>query len=99
MAHFVWGPFGWVEADHSVTDGTLPLRYGRWRHPDPQHWHDVRREALVRDCWRCVACNAPEPLEVHHRTYQRWGREEVEDVYTLCRDCHAAFHEGRRLAA
>lgn len=81
-----------------VQDNTLPLRYGKWRHPNPQHWHNIRKAALERDGYRCVTCNSTEGLNCHHRTYERWGREWLEDVSTLCRECHEVFHEERRAA-
>jgi hypothetical protein len=100
MSHFAWGPFGWVECDNVMGDGMTP-RLGNRPHPNPQHWHDIRKEALERDCWRCVACNDADrfTLEVHHRDYTRWGRERLEDVYTLCCACHETFHCQRRIAA
>jgi 5-methylcytosine-specific restriction endonuclease McrA len=30
---------------------------------------------------------------VHHRTYERWGGDElITDLVTLCSDCHAMLH-------
>src|SRR5687768_4842718 len=57
------------------------------QHPHPRHWEDVRQAALRRDAG-CRACGSMERLEVHHRTYERWGHEILDDVTTLCRDCH-----------
>lgn len=98
MIYFFHGPHGPVEVDYRVQDGTLPT-FGKWKHPNQQHWHDVRAEAFKRDCGRCVTCNESENLNVHHRTYLRWGCELVEDVTTLCRGCHVVFHNERKLAA
>ncbi len=45
---------------------------------------------------RCQVCNgapAPgNPLEVHHRTYERRGRELACDLIVLCGNCHSLFH-------
>jgi hypothetical protein len=39
------------------------------------------------DCW------GTEHLEVHHLTYDRFGgNERLEDLQTLCRDCHRTWH-------
>ena len=46
--------------------------------------------------FRCRTCNAPagaDPLEVHHRTYERLGRELVGDLTALCRKCHFGVTE------
>lgn len=56
-------------------------------HPHPLHWAEVRFAALARDNG-CRACGSLEQLEVHHRTYARFGREAVDDLTTLCRGCH-----------
>lgn len=95
MSYFFHGPFGLVEIDYRMQDDLLPLRYGRWRHPNPQHWYDIRAQALARDGHRCVMCNDSGCLNVHHRTYERWGCEWLEDVTTLCSSCHLHFHGGR----
>jgi hypothetical protein len=29
---------------------------------------------------------------VHHRTYERFGREDTGDLTVLCRRCHTLFH-------
>ncbi|MEI8183832.1 MAG: HNH endonuclease signature motif containing protein [Desulfomonile sp.] len=47
-----------------------------------------RLQAIQRDCGRCVLCDSTEDLEVHHRTYENLGSEKLEDLYTLCRQCH-----------
>jgi hypothetical protein len=66
-------------------------------HPDPAHWQRTRAAALERDRG-CVLCGSTERLELHHRTYERWGHEELGDVYVLCRGHHdlVTGHEMRR---
>lgn len=59
------------------------------------HWSLIRSAALKRDRNRCADCgttNSERPLEVHHVTYSRRGREEMEDILTLCRECHEERH-------
>jgi hypothetical protein len=63
------------------------------------HWRWMRRRALVAADERCQLCNAPNALEVHHRTYDRRGRENDADLTVLCGECHAVFHEHRKLHA
>jgi 5-methylcytosine-specific restriction endonuclease McrA len=38
---------------------------------------------LILD-WECDN----EQLEVHHKTYKRFGNEDMNDLITLCRECH-----------
>jgi 5-methylcytosine-specific restriction endonuclease McrA len=57
------------------------------------HWEKTRQEALDRASGRCMLCNMNEEvLHVHHRTYERLGNEEPEDVIVLCATHHAQFH-------
>jgi HNH endonuclease len=52
----------------------------------------VRRQALDRADSRCEQCASPRELEVHHRTYERLGHEDPDDVMVLCGRCHAGTH-------
>lgn len=52
----------------------------------------ARLAALAAAGNRCSLCpseGSPEnPIEVHHRTYERLGEERPEDLTALCRSCH-----------
>ncbi|MGJ5208131.1 HNH endonuclease [Bradyrhizobium sp. HKCCYLR20261] len=53
---------------------------------------DARLGELEAAGHRCRTCYEPgtseAPLEVHHRTYERFGCEAIGDLTALCRDCH-----------
>lgn len=57
-----------------------------------EHWHTMRRLALDAAEERCQLCYSPQRLQVHHRTYERLGRERLADLTVLCDSCHEAFH-------
>ena len=57
------------------------------------HWRTVRKYALENARFCCQLCNSTERLEVHHKTYERIGNEDLSDVIVLCRACHAKFHD------
>jgi hypothetical protein len=57
------------------------------------HWRTMRRKALENAEHSCQLCNSDSALNVHHRTYERLGRERLTDLIVLCRDCHAKFHD------
>lgn len=61
-------------------------------------WQARRQAVLWIAGHRCQACNSDDPLDVHHRTYQRIGNEVPEDLIALCRKCHDVFHQNGRLA-
>jgi hypothetical protein len=57
------------------------------------HWRQTRLAALGRAGNRCQVCNGAKQLDVHHRTYERIGKEADGDLTVLCRECHALFHD------
>lgn len=58
-----------------------------------QAWRRKRKERLEIDDYRCARCKDNSAwLEVHHLTYDRLGSERMEDLITLCRDCHMRDH-------
>jgi DNA polymerase/3'-5' exonuclease PolX len=59
-----------------------------------EHWSSLRIAKLDEAGCRCQLCNAQGvTLNVHHRTYERRGKEELTDVIVLCQPCHAKFHD------
>lgn len=56
----------------------------------------MRTLALWLAGYRCQRCTAAGRLEVHHRTYRRFGRELLADVQVLCWSCHRKKHRRRR---
>jgi hypothetical protein len=56
-------------------------------------WQRVRsRYRRVRP-WRCGICGATDRLELHYRTYERLGAEQLDDLVPLCDDCHPLLHQ------
>jgi hypothetical protein len=41
---------------------------------------------------RCLVCGAP-GFELHHRSYERLGKEELFDLVPLCRGHHQKLHD------
>lgn len=67
------------------------LPYGVRR--DTEEWAVTKKLVHRRDGHRCRLCNRSDlPLHVHHRTYKRYAEEKLEDLITLCSECHANFH-------
>lgn len=60
-------------------------------------WRRRRDRAIKRAGGRCQFCNSAQRLEVHHRTYERLGREANGDLTVLCHDCHEWFHQKRKV--
>jgi 5-methylcytosine-specific restriction endonuclease McrA len=57
-------------------------------------WKVLRAYALERDGCRCRLCNSETNLEVHHRVYpERFEQDALDNLTTLCFDCHKAYHK------
>jgi hypothetical protein len=63
------------------------------RYLNTPHWRDFSAQAKRDARGRCRLCNADGELHVHHRTYERRGFENKDDVIVLCADCHGKFHD------
>lgn len=57
-----------------------------------KHWKELRAEVLKRWDGLCENCGTRAAKEVHHKTYERLGRELLTDLTPLCSECHRAEH-------
>jgi 5-methylcytosine-specific restriction endonuclease McrA len=71
-------------------------RYRYQRYLRSERWRLLRKQVLRRAGWRCECCGRRGPLDVHHLTYERFGRELLGDLQALCRDCHDGAHREAR---
>lgn len=62
-------------------------------------WELARAEALRRDLYLCVYCQALHPPRitsatvVHHRIEKaKGGTDDLANLVSLCRDCHERIH-------
>ena len=65
------------------------------------HWKDIRRryrESKLFD-GQCYACSSTERLQLHHKSYNRLGRERLTDLIYLCDECHSIIHHILRIRA
>ena len=57
-------------------------------------WKKKRLERLKIDKFTCQICNKQSGrLDVHHTTYQNIYKENINDLITLCENCHKKLHE------
>lgn len=54
-------------------------------------WYARRLAVLKRDGNKCQGCGA-DAEQVHHLTYERVGREQLEDLVSVCERCHRFLH-------
>lgn len=54
-------------------------------------WKQFAYTRLCRDGFLCQCCGCP-ATEVHHKTYARYGNEDIEnDLASVCELCHRAM--------
>lgn len=68
----------------------VQMPYGDYLKTD--EWKAKRDATVERDGGRCRLCYSEKNLQVHHRTYSRRGNEDLNDLTTLCKECHEHFH-------
>lgn len=86
-----WIAAGQANRDHAIRR-LRALEYGDYlRSP----WWKFIRHVKIDDAGQnCQLCSATEgQLDVHHRTYERLGDEQLDDLTVLCRKCHSKFHD------
>lgn len=59
-------------------------------------WQARRRKLTRHYASKCFCCGAiptvEQPLDLHHVTYARLGRERPGDLVAVCRSCHDLIH-------
>lgn len=57
-------------------------------------WADVRKRYFKRQKGfvGCSLCPSSDRIMLHHRTYERVGAEELDDLVPLCPTCHEFVH-------
>jgi hypothetical protein len=57
-----------------------------------EHWLDVKRRYRASRLPQCCLVCGCKSVDLHHRTYKRFGREHLTDLVPLCRDHHDECH-------
>lgn len=65
----------------------------RWRkrykrHIGSKRWRTTKQRLLLERGACCQRCGRGPPLALHHKTYERFGREWDEDLELVCERCH-----------
>jgi 5-methylcytosine-specific restriction enzyme A len=63
-----------------------------------EEYNELKTVVLDRDGWKCQWCGSSEKenLQVHHLlSRSRLGSDELENLMTLCANCHRRQHNFR----
>ena len=58
-----------------------------------EEWQNLRRKVLARANGRCEGCGDKPATDVHHLTYERFGKEMLFDLVAVCKECHKKIHK------
>ena len=59
---------------------------------------ELSKECFNRDGWRCRHCHTSHGLHPHHIVYRsHGGKDEIDNLVTLCWLCHQEIHHGKLL--
>ena len=56
------------------------------------YWMSIREQVIKRDGFMCTKCHVTEQLQVHHKSYEFVGNENIDGLITLCKKCHYKRH-------
>ena len=85
-------------ARRSRRKGQRPPDFDYQRYLASREWGVLKRAVRLRaalgmECWvddaYCERCQHNRMYAVHHLTYERIGREDLDDLVGLCKGCHA----------
>lgn len=62
-----------------------------------EEWNRKRETRMEIDNYKCFICNSDYILQVHHMHYKNVGDEEMEDLLTVCVNCHQKLHPNKKL--
>ena len=75
---------------HSKRNGRTYVDYREYIESD--EWSKKRLARVKMDGYKCQMCGTAKNLVVHHITYDRLGHESLDDLITLCHNCHEKIH-------
>ena len=59
-----------------------------------EEYDQLSMRVFQRDSWKCQCCGSAAALQAHHLQYRgRLGSDLLDNLITLCADCHAREHQ------
>lgn len=78
-----------VQLKRVLADGIVTEEQARLLYLTTKVWRGIRYAVLKRDGMACVRCGSTVELQVHHKRYHEIGADALEDLETLCVNCHS----------
>lgn len=71
---------------YKASDYDKYINSGEWDAKKREFWDFYKK----RNCYCCDSSS--KPLDVHHRSYDYFGNERMQDLVPVCRECHVFIH-------
>ena len=55
-------------------------------------WLNLKKKVFRYKGKICRKCGRRKSTQVHHKTYERLGKEQLSDLVPVCRVCHKKIH-------
>lgn len=55
-------------------------------------WKAKRKSVFERDGYMCTKCKSEPAFHAHHLTYENIFNEKLEDLISVCAECHSQIH-------
>jgi hypothetical protein len=62
------------------------------------HWRSLREFYIDERGISCTGECGRDGTQLHHKTYERLGKELLDDLVLLCSDCHSSLHKREHMA-
>lgn len=81
------GIFKWPSVQQEVIDYNKYIQSEEWKK------NPMRIQTLINDNHCCRMCGDGNSIHVHHITYKNLRHERLEELVTLCHQCHDYTHD------
>jgi len=62
-----------------------------------EEWYELKKKYYLNNKKICKKCNCKKIVYLHHKTYERFGKEELDDLECLCNECHKQVHREKQV--
>src|ERR1700719_4251103 len=62
-----------------------------------KQWIELRKLVYSARGHKCEKCESTNKLHVHHKTYENFGNESLDDLELLCSTCHRKRHSEEKM--
>ncbi len=67
--------------------------YNYHKYLQSEEWKTIRNQVIERDNGLCLHCKINPAQEVHHKHYNNIYREKIDDLESVCSNCHREIHK------